>query len=137
MRVYLDSNVFISAFNIELGSGVRGLFIEAEGFFELARRKGSVLVLSELFFREVEKISKTKRGEVLEFFAQKGLKVELAFAKGDISLKTLLKQGMHSSDAVHAAVAIKSRCGCIVTFNARHFQAVKGSIKVFEPLEFT
>ena len=136
MRIYLDSNVFISMFNKELNGNLRGLFVEAEGFFELARRKGCVLVLSELFFKEVKKICRNEENEVLDFLAQRGLKVELAFAQGEVSLKKLLKQGMHSTDAVHAAIAIKVKCDCIVTFNTKDFQAVKNIIPVLEPLEF-
>ena len=47
-RVYLDSNVFISLIDREIGRDSRGLFVEAEQFLERVKESGDVLVLSDL-----------------------------------------------------------------------------------------
>jgi len=136
-RVYLDSNVFISLFNREVGRNVRGLFVEAESFIEQVKKQDSVLVLSKLFFEEVKVKCFFERREVLKFFDERGVKsivVEDAF---NHLLGRLQRQGIHFSDSIHAATALTSCCDCIVTFNIKDFEKVREKIKVFEPADFT
>jgi predicted nucleic acid-binding protein len=135
-RIYLDSNVFISFFNEEIGRHLRPLFVEAEEFFKKAKDKNQVIVLSELFFEEVEKLCFLDKNGVLEFLSKTGVKIELAQASGNISFSEF-RNKLHYSDALHAAIAVKSKCDCIVTFNAKDFEGVKSIIAVFEPSEIT
>ena len=136
MRVYLDSNVFISAFKQERGRGVRPLFLEAEEFFERAKTKNATLVLSELFFEEVERHCFISKEETIARLKKTGLKIELAFIQGNIGLKFFLKK-THWSDAVHAAVAVKCKCDAIVTFNIKDFEKIADLVRAIEPREFT
>jgi predicted nucleic acid-binding protein len=134
-RVYLDSNVFISAHKEEMGRNVRGLFIEAESFFNRIH-KNCILVLSEFFFAEVKKHSYLSRKEVLEYFNNSRIKTEIAGQKEKLLVKKYLKKGIHFSDALHAAAAIENKCDCIVTFNTKDFEKIKNEIIVLEPKEF-
>lgn len=44
-------------------------------------------------------------------------------------------KGIHYSDALHAALAINSKCDTVVTFNIKDFEPVKNLIEVKEPNE--
>lgn len=57
MKIYLDTNVFISLINEELDKNLRPLYLEAEEFFSYVSTKKIIIVLSALFFEEVHKIS--------------------------------------------------------------------------------
>ncbi len=137
LRVYLDSNVFISLLDREIGRHIRGLFVEAELFLEKAKKQRAVLALSGLFFKEVEKHCYLNEQEVQEYFERIGIKTEKIETKEKLSLKEFLSEGMHFADALHAAIAIKNKCDCIVTFNTKDFQKIKNKIRIVEPADFT
>jgi predicted nucleic acid-binding protein len=136
-RIYLDSNVFISVVNVEIGRRTRGLFVEAELFLNIVRKEGHVLLLSKLFFDEVKAHCYFTKEDVFAYFQEKEIKCELAEELDNDFLRSLKKTAVNVSDAIHAETAIKNKCDCIVTFNARHFEKIKGRISVFEPAEFT
>jgi len=136
MRVYLDSNVFISLFEGEIGKGVRGLFVEAEQFLERVTAGGYVLVLSELFFKEVGKRGHLSQQEVMEYLKAHNVVFEFVEETEKPPMEIFLKKGLHSSDALHAAVAVRHECDCIVTFNVKDFARAKDLISVFAPDDF-
>lgn len=136
-RVYLDSNVFISLIDREMDGQLRGLFVEAELFLEKVKKHNDILILSDLFFREVQKICYFSKKEALEYFERTGIRTEAVEQEQNPPLGEFRKEGMHFHDALHAAIAIKEKCDCIVTFNAKDFEGIRHKIKVFEPLEFT
>ena len=136
-RIYLDSNVFISLFNQEIGRHTRGLFVEAESFFEEVKKQGCVLVLSKWFFREAVEFCFSSKEETLDFFNKAGIKTEVADSAKKPQLEYLKESGLHYSDLLHAAVAIQQKCDCIVTFNLKDFKKLKEKITVFEPASFT
>ncbi len=135
-RIYLDSNVFISLVNEEINGRIRPLFIEARLFFNEVKKRGDVLVLSEFFFREVEKICYMRSEDVLVFFEQKGIRLEIIEEKENLNTWRFKQKGLHSSDAAHAAIAIKHNCDCIVTFNLKDFEKISEFIKIFLPAGF-
>ena len=53
MRIYLDSNVFISLINKEMGFSLRGLFIEAENFFIKVAEKKMFLFCQICFLKKL------------------------------------------------------------------------------------
>jgi predicted nucleic acid-binding protein len=136
-RIYLDSNVFISLFNKEIGFDCRGLFVEAEHFFESARQSGAVLVLSDWFFRETERVCHTSKEQIIEYIEKKGIKTETVEKLERFVLRRFVGKGMHFSDASHAALAVTNHCDCIVTFNTRHFEPAASEIVILLPEEFT
>jgi len=136
-RVYLDSNVFISLFNEEIGAGLRGLFAEAESFFDRIKEDKHVLVLSEVFFREVERKTFLPKGGVLGFLNDRQIIVECVEEGEKFPIKKFLDAGLHFSDALHAALATRHNCDCIVTFNLKDFLLANNKILVFTPADFT
>ncbi|MFH1663884.1 MAG: type II toxin-antitoxin system VapC family toxin [archaeon] len=134
-RVYLDANVFISAHKEEMGRNARGLFIEAESFFN-RMQNNFILILSEFFFAEVKKHSYLSMEEVLKYFNDSRIKTEIVGLKEKLLVKKYLKKGIHFSDALHAAAAIENKCDCIVTFNTKDFEKISKEILVLEPNEF-
>lgn len=135
-RIYLDSNVFISLFGKELGRNVRGLFVEAEGFFERVKQKSHTLVLSSLFFEEVQKQTYLSKDEVTAYLKEHRVSFETARIKPGLPWRKFVARGLHYSDALHMAAAIAFKCDCIVTFNIKDFEKAKHEIKSVEPSDF-
>jgi predicted nucleic acid-binding protein len=77
MRIYLDSNVLISSIKQEIGKDYRLLFFQAETFFEKILKEKHTLVLSALFFDEVQQKIPFSKEELLEFFSEKKIKFEV------------------------------------------------------------
>ena len=125
MRIYLDSNVFISFILQEMGKGQRGLFIEAEQFFAKAASEQHTLMLSPLFFSEVTSRTALSREDVVKSLEKLGLFIEQAEFNNEIKVRDLMKKGIHFSDAVHLANALANSCDCIVTFNRKDLQGQK------------
>ncbi|MCR4368830.1 MAG: PIN domain-containing protein [archaeon] len=132
----MDSNVFISLFEREIGRNTRGLFVEAEVFFERVRDLGDVIVLSDWFFEEVKSKRYHLKDEIIAYFEKIGVKTEIASSGGQIGVREHIEMGIHSADALHIAIAIKDKCDCIVTFNSRDFKKAEGQIKILEPQDF-
>jgi len=135
-RIYLDSNVFISFINKEVGRDLRGLFIESKFFLEKVRVQKHILVLSDLFFKEVKKVCYLDKNEIIDYFYNLKIKTELINANSFLDVNKFLHKGMHLSDAIHAAIACSSNCTVIVTFNKKDFDNIKKEIAVLEPLDF-
>lgn len=134
MRIYLDSNVFISLIGEEIDRQCRALFKEAEAFFQTAVEQGFIIVISELFLYEVEKRLGMNGENVIDKICKLGVKKELLITDSKEISKGKIK-GMHYPDDIHALLAIKAKCDCIVTFNTKDFEPVLGKIHVFEPLD--
>ena len=94
-RIYLDSNVFISLFNEEIGVQFRGLFAEAEAFFDRIKDGKHVLVLSEIFFREVERKTFLTMGGVLDFLKDRQIIAECIEEGEKPPIKEFLDAGLH------------------------------------------
>lgn len=135
-RIYLDSNVFISLIDREIDGGMRGLFVEVELFLERVKEEGHILALSDWFFVEVEKGCHLNKEEALAYFEKIGVKTEMIEQKGRLSLKMFQNKGLHVADSLHAAIAVKQKCDCIVTFNIRDLEKIREMIEVLEPADF-
>ena len=138
MRIYLDSNVFISLMNREIGRGFRGLFIEAEAFFRKAKDERHTILLSDLFFTEVENNIYLSKEEIIAYIKNMGVTIEIIMPKSEhaIHIREFMKRGLHRLDSMHAAFARLGKCNCIVTFNKKDFDKIKDLIPVFEPSDF-
>lgn len=134
-RIYLDSNVFISLFQREIGKHERGLFVETEEFIAKVKENEDILVLSNRFFGEIENRHLSKK-EALEFLLEKQVLFELIEEKEEVKIKEFMEKGIHASGSVHIAIAVKNKCDCIVTFNLRDFIKAKDRIEILSPEEF-
>ena len=134
MKIYLDSNVFISLIREEVSTN-RSLFNEAINFFEKVAIQKDTLVLSELFFHETQKIAFSSKEDVLEKLGQFQITFEIVNDELD-GIRELIKKGTHFPDCVHANTAIKNKCDCIVTFNTKDFDGIKDEIAIIEPKQY-
>ena len=98
-RVYLDSNVFISFANQEIGGNLRPLFIEAEEFFNKVKKKECVMILSYLFFDEVKRKCFSEKKQVIEQFKYIGIKTEVIKPEKEIFIGFFIKKGLHGTDS--------------------------------------
>jgi len=135
MRIYLDSNVFISWFNEEIGAWHRSLFAESKGFFERIANSDCTLVLSEAFFEEVKHISYCSKDGVVELLSKLGAKILCVDTPRVLKTSSFTTLGIHKGDAFHVALAMHFKCDCIVTFNLKDFLPAREWIKVCEPSE--
>ena len=135
-RVYLDSNVFISLIDREIGRDSRGLFVEAEQFLERVKESGDVLVLSDLFFTEIRKKIGMRQESVIAYLRNKQVELEIVQQREPNQVRKWLRKGIHFSDAIHLDTALRENCDCIVTFNVKDFEKVQQWIEVLEPERF-
>jgi len=132
MRLYIDSNVFISIIREEVSTG-RSLFAEAKSFFEKVAIQEDTVIISWLCIKEVQKITKISENDLLDLIKSKNLKVEFAEKTKFIQTSTYEEMGIHFPDSLNVAIAIQEKCDCIITFNAKDFEPITGKIMVLEP----
>lgn len=130
----MDSNVFIAYVRMEIGKPFKLMFKDVENFFNQSPRE-YVVVLSGLALKEIEKIVHYRRESTIEFFKERKIKTEIIEVreKDKQSALKLCSRGMHSMDAMHAALAINSKCDALLTFNKKDFNLVRNLIEVKEP----
>jgi predicted nucleic acid-binding protein len=134
MHIYLDTNVFISLFQEEIGFKFRGLNIEARDFFERAAKRGDTICISSLFLDEVKKITFMDKKSIFEELEKKELLFKLVKDPNYDEILFFKRLGIHSPDCIHASIAHKN-CECIVTFNTKDFVPAKKFISVFSPAD--
>ena len=117
-RIYLDSNVFIALIKEEIDSQFNARYIESKNFFSYCAQEKHILILSELFFYEVQKITFMNKNSIEQELKEMGL--ELIFAKKPckkLALKIIHETKIHFDDAMHVATAIENKADFIITFN--------------------
>ncbi|MEK6821462.1 MAG: hypothetical protein AABY11_03635 [archaeon] len=119
----------------EVGFHWRGLFIEADGFFERVGKNEDTVVLSELFFNEVRKIIQMEAEDVVGVFDALHVKTERYSVRGALFTRQFKQKGIHQMDATHLAISIQAECQCVVTFNLKDFERQQ-IIQVYEPATF-
>lgn len=136
LRIYLDSNVFIAYIKSDMGKPYKLMYRDVEEFFRQCPQNYAI-VLSDSAFEEIKKYAYYSEEAVMEFFKGLEIKTEVvAVGKNDARLTSeLCKKGMHEADALHAALAINSKCDILLTFNKKHFRIVQNFIAVKEPNE--
>ncbi|MFH1225279.1 MAG: type II toxin-antitoxin system VapC family toxin [Candidatus Diapherotrites archaeon] len=138
LRIYLDSNVLISLARQELGRGFRMLAQDSEAFLSLCDEGDHTLVLSDLFFGEIEKIISLGKADVIGLLKKYNAKTETA-GEGNKSKeadKLQKKTGMHFADSLHLALALDSKCDVLVSWNKGDFSAAEKFIRCLTPEEF-
>lgn len=125
IRVYLDSNVFIAFILQESGGLLKMQYQEAENFFADCHKK-YVLIISDHTLKEINKKVHYSREDVFNFLFEENISFEFVEATtADFELaRRFVVKGVHFEDALHAAIAINSKCFVIVTFNIRDFKAI-------------
>ncbi len=134
MKIYLDTNVFISLFQEEIGFGFRALHIEARDFFESAKKKEDIICISQLFLSEVHQILFMKKEQVIKEIEKYEVIIELLGKPKQENLLKFNGLGIHHPDYIHAAIAFEN-CDCIVTFNIKDFEPARKFISLFSPAD--
>ncbi len=135
MRLYLDSNVFISFIRCEIGKGFKLMELKSIDFFDSLIESNHELVLSDLFFYEIEKVIHYSKKEVISFFKKKRINVKIVCFKKNY-FSELKKWGfikIHRQDRVHFFLALKSNSDSIIAWNLKDFTPAKKFINVMEP----
>lgn len=107
--------------------------MEANSFFLSTSEKGDTIVLSPLFFDEVESKTRMIREDIIEIFTQLKINIELIQTKQEKVSKKILDLNIHFSDALHITYALEEKCDCIVTFNIKDFEKASIFIPIREP----
>lgn len=139
-RVYLDSNVFISLVREEINGAFNLRFRDSEAFFSLCKKEKIIVVLSDLFFKETERVVGLKREHVLEFLEK--YKLEFVFIETSKDIKHKAKEirnqnALHTTDALHTALALAAESRAVISWNKKDFEKVKSLIECETPLGFT
>ncbi len=135
-RIYLDANVFIAFVKSEIWKPFKLFSQYAEDFIAVCTEK-YIFVISDHDLSEIKKIiyydEKTICGilETLEITTEKIITRDLDYQKNE----EFKRKGIHSADALHAALAINSNCDILLTFNKKDFVPVQKLIKIREPNE--
>ena len=132
MRLYVDSNVFISLFKEEIGKNLRSLFAEALSFFENAGKSKHTLIISNLTVKEVSKICFIDEPSIIEELKKYSIKLAIVEINKE-NEKDYYYKGVHYPDSLHASTAKKELCDGIVTFNTKDFQIIEKEIQIFQP----
>jgi hypothetical protein len=117
----------------EMGFHWRALFIETEQFFDRVKKNGHVIVLSSLFFHEVEKITRMTKEDIMEEFGRLEISIELVPDPKELQVNSYVSMNIPRLDAMHVAHAIHNSCDMIVTFNVRDFLPAQKYIPIVEP----
>lgn len=135
-RIYLDSNVFIAFVKSEIGKPFKLFSQDVEDFFVVCPEK-YILVLSDYALYEIKKIIYYDEKIICEILEDLEITIEkIITCDLDHEKKEEFKRkGIHSADALHAALAINSDCDILLTFNKKDFVPVQKLIKIREPNE--
>ncbi len=131
MRIYLDSNIFISYIREEIGRNFRNLAGEAEHFFNQVSEKQHTLIISDLFIQETKKHCFMNKKELHDFFVKKSICIDFVEDSMEIP-RELLSRGLHYSDAWHTATALRNTCNAIATFNIQDFKKIQDKIGIID-----
>ena len=138
MKLYLDSNVLISLINQEFGKAFEYMEQAVREFLVVCGEKRHILVLSELFFKEVGDVAGLSKEDVLEYFG--GISSVQCVGFGQREQKEAAKlshtTGIHFPDSLHATIAIQNKCNYIVTWNLKDFDCVEDIINSATPRDF-
>ncbi|MBN2127657.1 MAG: PIN domain-containing protein [Candidatus Diapherotrites archaeon] len=139
MKLYLDSNVFISFIKEEVDKALNFRYVDSANFFALCRNEKHELIVSDLFFKEVEKIIHLNKQDVIEELVNRR-NIKIYFAnKKPVKEQILIivnRYAVHFSDSVHIATAIENNAKFIITWNKKDFIKANQLINSFTPEEF-
>ncbi len=136
MRLYLDSNIFISFVREEIDGAFNLRYKDAEIFFSYCIKHKIELVVSDLFFDEVKKIASLERQTTKEILGGLGIFFAATANAAENKAKEISQEtGIHLSDAAHVATAIETNCVMIISWNKKDFEKTNNFIPCYSPSE--
>ena len=139
MRLYVDSNVLLCYIKSELGGLSKAMVFRCEEFFIKAKTEGHVFLLSDLTFREIEKIGYYSRSETESLLSFFGISFEVTLVSADTKHKSGFIErdcGIHYPDSLHVQLALESNADLIVTWNLKDFKKTERLVRCVSPEEF-
>lgn len=140
MRLYLDSNIFISWIKGEFGRKFEFMENSVARFLDWCGRERHTLLLSDLFFYEVKKITGINAEGVFERLKEFEVPIEIVettMHDKENADGLERKRGVHKMDARHATLAMKSNAYYIITWNRKDFENVEDKVRIASPNDFT
>jgi predicted nucleic acid-binding protein len=113
MKLYVDSNVFISLIREEVSTN-RTLFDEALSFFEKVQERKDTIVISTLNLIEIKTKSYNTKEDLIEDLSKRKINFKFIENNQNIESKRFEGLGIHKPDSIHVALAIKEKCDCIM-----------------------
>lgn len=135
MKLYVDSNVFISLIREEVSVN-RTLFDEALSFFEQVQERKDTIVISTLNLLEIKTKSYNTKEDLIDNLTKRKITFKFIENNQNIESKRFEVLRVHRPDSIHVALAIKEKCDCIITFNIKDFILAENFIKVIQPNEY-
>jgi len=135
MKLYVDSNVFISLIREEVFLN-RTLFDEAQSFFERVQERKDTIVISTLNLIEIKTKSYNTKKDLIENLTKRKINFKFIENTQNIESKRFEAIGIHRPDSIHVVLAIKEKCDCIITFNIKDFILAENFIRVMQPNEY-
>jgi len=135
MKLYLDADVWLNFWLDEMLG-----FIPASHYLEelldKALKEKWTIVISEEVKKEIKRagVSMDDLEEKLSDFRLENIleEVEVGERDAELARKIFRERGLHASDAIHAALAIKSKA-IFVTRNIKHFKVVQDILEIRKP----
>ena len=135
MKLYLDADVWLNFWLDEM-LGLLPASHYAEELLKKALKEKWTIVISEEVKKEIkragvsmedleEKLFDFRLGSILE-------EVEVEERDVEVARKISRERRLHASDAIHAALAIKSKA-IFVTRNIKHFKVVEDVLEIRKP----
>jgi len=132
MRFYLDSNILITYIKSEFGGVTKAHSIRTKDFLVKTSVDKDVLILSDLTFEEIEKITYLTRKEIKELLNKFQIRhEETETTKETIEKSKQVKKDcrIHFPDNIHVALAIQSKADYMITWNQKDFNKTKKLIE--------
>lgn len=139
MRVYVDTNVYISSIRQEIGFNYRLLGDMSDTFFAACAKKGIIIVISDVVLFEIIKIVKLDESDVFGFFEERNLHFEYTITKKTTKQegeRMMREAGIHYMDAIHVANAKNNKCDLLITWNMNDFDKTQRIIRAMTPESF-
>ncbi len=139
MRVYVDSNVFISALRDEIGFNFALLGRDSRLFFAACAKRSITVVISNLIMFEITKKIKLSESDIFGNLEELGVHFEFVITTDEMKVlaqKIQDETGIHYLDGLHVAIAIQKKCDYLVTWNMKDFEKTRNWIMPFHPESF-
>lgn len=130
MKIYVDSNVFISIINGDFGKSYEFMDLRSIDFLKKSSGKGYDILISDLVLEEFKKVTKLTDNDFYEILLDNKVNYTLIeFDKNDIELaETLVNKFVKGDkDALHAGIALNRNCELLCTWNKKDFEKLESS----------
>ena len=138
MKVFVDSNVFISYFQDEFGGGLEFMSYRTAQFLDRTLSCTHNIIISNHVLMEICAITLSSEKEMLDELSHYSDKIKIVNeTETDIKNAEILNSKYHvgKADCLFFIIAEREKCECIVTWNKKHFNLFNNKIRILDPSE--